>query len=141
MSAGEGSDEKMLVEERIYSSYPEVEELLANDLERQQLRVLLRCPRRHPIETVVLDADYNGHLYLTSLVSYENNFDPREGDRQTVNALSATKWPAEDSMSAARITLPCPRCKYRGTKTQAELLKLFVLARFVLDTPDIQLQD
>ena len=135
----EPDQERDRVEEIIYRKFPQVAELLVTDAERTTLRVVLQCPKGHPIETVVLDVDHNLHLFLRSLVEYESDTDTE----MTENAVAATKWQSPDSMTTARVKLPCPRkkCNYNGTKTEAELLRLFVTARFVLDTPGIRLPD
>ncbi len=131
-------DEQLRVEALIYQKYPEIEDRLVNDVLRQHLRVILCCPKGHRIEEVVLDADHNWHLFLRSRAEYEDIVGRIEGADYAENAVAATKWHSPDTMRAARLKLPCPRakCSYDGTKTQAELLKLFVMARFVLHTPE-----
>jgi hypothetical protein len=145
MSAQGNDDQQARVEELIYEKYPHVQDLLVDDILRKRLRVIFRCPNGHRIEEVVLDADHNGHLFLRARAEYEGSAGGVEGigSDYAENAVAATKWQSPDTMRMARLKLPCPRakCRYDGTKTQAELLKLFVMARFVLDTPDIRLPD
>ena len=77
--------ERGRVEEIIYQKFPQVAELLVTDPERAKLRVVLQCPKGHPIETVVLAADHNLHLFLRSLVEYESDTDTE----MTENAVAA----------------------------------------------------
>lgn len=125
------------VVEMIDAKFPKVRSLLRNDVDREELRVTLQCPHGHAVETVVLDEDTNGYYILRSLAEWQS------GDFTTGAARNAVPGPGErpDSMTMARQKLPCrrKRCNYEGTFSQAELLKYFVMARFVLDTPGIRL--
>lgn len=142
MTNYERHDRLMDAEVQIFRDHPQLYKLLTEDLERKKLRVRLRCPRGHLIETLVLDADHNWHLSIHSLVAYKN-LDPHDGDQLTENVAAATTWRSEDSASAERVKLTCPRsrCSYAGTKTRLELLGIFIDARLVRDTLDALLTD
>jgi hypothetical protein len=134
--------------QEIYNKYPQlyVSALQDTDLLHEH-RVVLRCPRNgHAVETVVLEASPGGeHLYVSSAHLIDNNYTAADFNHLARNTFEAAQGRSEEIRTVAtdRMRLVCPRkkCRYSGVKTQRELVRLLVLARFVLDTPDIRLPD
>jgi hypothetical protein len=129
----------------IFQKYPQLHDLLTEDVKRERLRVIFKCPKGHPIETAVLDADrHRERLNVLSATLYDNNFMVSDVKPYALNTFEAFKdRPTTPTMNSDRVRLECPRknCRYSGVKTQRELVTLFVLARFVLNTPDIRMPD
>jgi hypothetical protein len=132
------------VTKSIREKFPQVVELLRTDVDRKYLRVLLCCPKGHPLETVVLDEDRHGYLQLRSLTEWESgDFSTRTAKTALPPSLAAPPDGRPDSMTMPRLKLPCPRkkCHYDGTMSQSRLLEFFATARFVLNTPEIRLHN
>jgi hypothetical protein len=83
-------------------------------------------------------------LYVTSAAVHDNNYLVNDVDKLARNSFDAFEGrPEIATMFTDRVRLRCPQedCDYDGVKTQTELVKMLMLARFVYNTPEIQLED
>ncbi len=135
---------------REIGTWPEFAGLLTDPGWPSGPAVELRCPREHPLLTVLLQRDHDWRPYLY----------PVHGDdvpeRSTRAAFEAGPWgpgrtvcaepgcpviaqpgrttctrhrrPEPDVVSSPRTGLTCGRCNYDGRRRQATLLKMYALA-------------